>query len=514
MGKGFLAKLLPTSSKGRPINLDGLTAGQRATRIDARTEGFAAESLSDYIEWRGMSPVTGTSDEWRVIVVRERANKHLGQVAEHEKIIKITEVSDTLSFGEAIKRLAVWEYARLMTGNGPSFGHAAEDIGSRHFRKIALLRGNVISTSGDLVAVADAFPTMIGTYLKRDIDACDSRLSGSAGLQDFFQSSRSSVIQAEHISLDESIQLFGAMNLLKKMAFFTEVLVEYTKVKLAYVNNFYDDPGRLGTEGRLGRVFNRFGLSKKPVTEVNTPSFYDMLKTHDYFSPKLIEAFNALRSEFSDSVFKAYHVDPEDWDKDIDFSDRALQAQIRQDEAASETYNALHRHIDWPIDQQEEDALLFVSARTLIYLRNKMEENPAYEMLVNKGLASAVDDLEPLLNYMDILHLKKMYIDLSKGATTLAQTQEFKKLEEMRVDFSERMESLKENLKNCGHLTSAREQDLERFISSRTPFYMIDMVNSLPARMVEASDWLGTETLPTPHQLSLDLPLMCPDYQG
>lgn len=509
MAKSFLTRILHDHTGGKPFSKKGLSTAERMTRIDARTEGYPAEGVENYVEWRGMSPVQSTDDQWRVIVVRETANNHLHQVPKHHQLTKITEVSDIFSFEDAVNRLAVWEMARMSTGGKPVLGHSSLDLGKRHYKEITLQRGFLVATNGKMAPVADTFPLIPGTYLRGDIERFDAKSHSVALLEDFILHNPDTVVFGKGLSLDDHIEIFGAMNILKKMAFFAEILSEYSKVKLAYVNHFYSEPSRMGSENRFGKIFNIMAGGKtQQIVEVNNPDFYKMLQAHAYFSPPLLEEFNALRRDMADAVFKAFHVDPDDWDKDLDFSSRELQASIRADEGASETYDALHKDIAWPIDESEEDALLFISARSLVYLHSKLEENPAYELLINNGHSHAIEDVTPVLNYLDILGLKKMYIDLARGATVLAQTQEFKKHETLKVEFHERVASLRENLEECGHLSSGQVGELDKFISSRSAFYMIEMVEMLASRMIKAIDWLAGETLPKPHQLSLDLPLM------
>ena len=270
------------------------------------------------------------------------------------------------------------------------------------------------------------------------------------------------------------------------MKFFASVLTEYARIKLDYIEGFYASPQALNEEG-----------------------LYDRLNDSGFFNDDFYVKYNAFREEFALPVFRLFEVEQSDWDKVLDFNSRELKVELLKNPGASATHAMLGKTVDGPLDAGEVEALLTVSARTLVYFREMLGSSPQKEALEREGLYRATN-IDDLLNFLDLLEIKYQCLELAKVQNAgLKGTQSHKDMERAKTDVLGRIKDLKKNLVDAGNLSPAQEQQIDEFLKANAPLYLIDRVKTLPSRLGQAYNFVADRVLPHQQQLRLDL-----DYSG
>lgn len=484
MGDQSFSKLL----KGRFNNAGdaAVAARVRRTRIDARTVGYPHPALPNKVVWMGMTPVGDKGDLWRVVEVEEEFNERLTHINENERLVDISrgnEQEPPLSFEKAVERLAVWEYSTMQQGHKPTAGQTAEDLGRLYYKDLTMRRDLVVSTVGETAAAPGGLIPEKGRYFfKSDLEAMRAYHEGLQGGDVLGELLRAhDPLYVNDTSIEEDITSFGEINLFDKMRFFADILVEYAKIKVRYIEEFYGNPSRVNREG-----------------------LYDRLNAHGFFDDNLFARYNELRNEFALYMFRFFEVDEADWDKVIDLSDRRLQVELLKNPNAKATYDMLAKEVRGALDESEVEALLTVSARALLYFREMLKDSAQKDALERAGIYRQ-SDVSDLLNFLDLLEIKYQYTELAKIAATLRGTQDHKALTERTAEFRQRVEDLKTNLKEAGDFSPAQEAQIDDFIKASAPVYLLERIAQLPDKIGAAYRFISDRILPTNHQLTLDL---------
>ncbi len=478
---------------------DAASSVIRKTRIDARTLGYPDEHDPSSVMWHGMSPVRENegNDLWRLVIVKETPNKYLSQISDNERLVTVKNTDDeAMSFEKAMERLAIWELARMMKGNSPTQMQQRNDIGRHYFRDLALRRGYLLSSTGDIVPFSDIFPTESGKFLKSDLEALEkyrAELSGSDKLDQLMSSQEPFYVAAEAAtdandnSIQEDLESFGEIALFEKMQFFSEILVEYSKVQLRYIEEFYAHPDRFA---------DHFEARKSLADQLNNHAFY--------FNRDLIDRINHTRSQLAETLFKFFHVSEHDWDQTINFQSPTMKKQFMVNPDAKETHDNMTREIAYPLDRKDVDQILFIAARTLDFCREMLKDSPQKETLARQGLYKA-EDIKDLLNFLDLLDVKYMYTELAEGAIALPHTNRYRELKAQNEGFKARVGYLIANLKDSADWSPAQEAQIEDFIKAKSDVYLLDRVRVLPEKLRATHQYVADLILPKPHQLSFDL---------
>ncbi len=479
---------------------DAATLLASRTRIDARTVGYRADNpLNDtadidasgpqIVEWMGMSPVAGThkgqSDVWRLVMVKEEQNHHLAQVNEHERLIEFlyNSAAEPMPFDKAVERLAVWEQSRMMRGFAPVFGQTPPDLGRHYFRDVAMRRGLVASTTGKVIAVKDILPQQSGQFLKSDLEAMEKYRTGALGLDPLGELINAhDPIYVNNGTIEEDVQQFGEINLFDKMQTLTAILVEYARVKLDVIQEFYGNPKAASVRDDL-------------LTRINDAPF---------FNDATMDRYNTIREAFTGPVFRLFHMVESDWSEPLDLTRRDMRVQMLANPDAQETYDFLTRKAVTPMDQKGLDALLTVCARTLIFFREMLEDSSQKDALEQKGIYRQAD-IDDLLNYLDLLEIKAMHTEVAQTAFALPGTQKYKEIRAQKDAFTRRVNNLKANLRESGQLSQAQEAQVDAFIKASAPIYMIERIAALPDKIGAAHSYISDRLLPKQIQLSLPL---------
>lgn len=468
----------------------------RRTRIDARTVGYPADSDEKKVEWMGMSPAAGKGDLWYVILAEEEPNQYLSQIDQNERLVDIVKVmgrgeEGPLSFEKAVEYLAVWEHARKMKGATVAADQSAEELGRHYYKDLLMRRGFVVSTTGSLTPVSGIMPTEAGRYIKSDLTGIgrhNSELRGDDALDELLRAHNPLYIS--DTTLDDDIESFGEIGLFSKMRDLAQILVEYAKVKLHYVETFYSNPAQRKEEADLLALLNG----------------------HAFFSAEQAKAFNALKADLAPAVFRFFHVDRADWDKELDFTSQTLRVALLKNPDAKETYDYLQQQVSFPMAQEDIDTVLFTAARGLVYFREMLHDSPQKDAMERQGIYSQAD-IDNLLNFLDLLHIKFMYIELAEAAIALPGTRRHKELGAKKDDFKRRVENLKDNLKSAD-FSAAQEKQVDQFIKASAPIYLLDRIEALPQKLEAVHQYIADKVLPRPHQLSLDLDFAASRKQG
>jgi hypothetical protein len=452
---------------------------QRA-RIDGRTAGFPAEDDPKKTSWRGMSPAPGKSDGWYVLVVDEESNEFLRQVNKDEALVKISRViaaedGGPMTFEKAVEYLAVWEMGQVARGTAPVEGQDRKALGKHYYKNILLSRGLLVDTTGTIASADDIFPNKAGKFLKSDLEALEQYRDGLKGeniLNELINSHDALFIS--ETTLEEDLQSFGEIALFDKMQLFTEVLVAYARVKLQQVQDFYADPTKPAT-GDLSAA----------------------LASDPYFGQGNIDRFNAAREELFGSVFRYFHVAQADWNKELNLKDRDFQRELLVNPDAKRTYDHFDRKIGYPLTTTDIDSMLFVAARSLYYFREKMKESPQKDLLERKGVYKQ-GDIDDLLNYLNLLDIKYKYKELAEAAIALPGTQRAKELDEKKQAFLTRVQKFKDSVKSSQDYSPAMEKQIDAFVRSSAPIYLIDRIAGLPEKITKAQQFIKDRLLPKP----------------
>lgn len=460
----------------------------KRTRIDARTVGYPLAEDSSRIEWMGMTPVGDKGDQWLVIHAKEELNRILSQVNEGERIVEIAKVIGSgekdmpFTFAEATERLAVWEFKQLLGGATPALGQDIDDIGINHFKNSLMRRGYVASTTGKIVDVQDIFPADSGKFLKSDLDRMKiyrGELTGDAALDEIIKTHEPLYIT--ETSIEDDVASFGQIGLFDQMQTFVDVLVNYAKVKLAYVEDFIANPSKKQAE-----------------------SMKDMLNSSGFFGQDLADKMNALKIDLTPGIFRFYHVSKDDWDKELDFNDKQFRIQMLKEPGAQATLQYLGHKISFPMVEDDVDSMLFTSARSLVYFREMLKDSAEKDILERKDIFKQAD-VDDLLNFLDLLEIKYQYANLARSAITLKGSAKDKDLQIEKDAFEQKVSNLKRNLKESRDFSPAQERQIDDFIKAKAPIYLLERLEALPARITAARDFIADRVLPDTYQMTLDL---------
>lgn len=458
-------------------------ANAQRARIDARTAGFAADDDDQKSIWMGMSPAPGKGDGWYVFTVEEEPNKYLQQVNREERIVQITKVigkgdEGPLSFEKAVEYLAVWEFARMSKGAVPLEKQNRAALGKHYFKDLLMKRGYLVDTTGTLAKIADIYPAQNGKFLKSDLDALEQYQDGLRGdriLNELINSH--DPIFISETSIEQDLESFGEISLFDKMAFFTKVLVEYAQVKLDHVQDFYADP-----------------------TRKETQTLAERLAAHPFFGQQTVDKLNETREALALSIFRYFYVDEDDWEKVLDFNSRELRKELLKNPDALEAHGYLGRKIGYPLGEEDVNAVLFTSARALVYFREMLKDSPQKDAMERKGVYKQ-GDIDDLLNYLDLLEIKYQYKDLAETAVALPGTQKYREMKEKTDAFKQRVANFKANLRESQELSPAMEKQIDGFVRASTPVYLLDRIAGLPEKMEKAQKYIAERLLPPPSAL-------------
>jgi len=462
------------------------TARVRRTRIDARTVGYPHPAMPSKVVWMGMTPTGEKGDLWRVVEVEEEFNDRLTHLNEKERLVDINrgdETAPALSFEQAVEQLAVWEYSTMQKGHKPVAGQSAEDLGRLYYKDLVMRRDFVVSTIGETTTTPGGFiPEKGRKFLKSDLEAMYAYRKGLEGKDVLGELlSAHDPMYITDTSIEEDITSFGEINLFDKMQFFAKALSEYAKIKVRYIEEFYGNPSGINNEG-----------------------LYDRLNAHSYFNDAFFDRYNELRKEFALYIFRFFEVDESDWGNVLDFDSRELRKELLKNPDAKALHDMLGKEITGPLDHDEVEALLTVSARGLLYFREQLKDSAQKDALERANIYRQAD-ISDLLNFLDLLEIKYQYTELAKVATTLRGTQDHKAIKEQTAEFRQRVEDLKANLKDAGDFSAAQEAQIDSFIKANAPVYLLERVANLPGRIGKAYEFVAGRILPHNHQLSLDL---------
>lgn len=458
------------------------------TKIDARTVGYPTEHDPRRVEWMGMSPVDEKGDLWYVLSVTEEQNEYLSQVAENERLVDVGRVigrgpnEKPLSFEKAVEYLAVWEHARMMRGFRPAPYHTTTTIGRHHYKDLTMRRGFVVSTTGALSAAPGAFPRDGGKYLKSDLKALEqyrSQLTGENILDELLRTHDPLYIRER--SIDDDIEAFGEISVFDKMALSAEILLQYARVKLDTLDEFYARPAQARTQGLAARV-----------------------SQHPYFDAVLLGRANALREQLSDGILRFFHFRKHSWDVPLDLNNRDMRVELLKNPDAQKAINYLQHRIASPMGTMDLESLLFVSARTLVYFREMMRDSAQKEALERRNIFQQAD-VNDLLNFLDLLEIKYQYKALAEEAFALPGTARYRELASRKQNFEQRVRNLKDNLKEAADFSPVQEKQIDDFIKAGSHVYLLDRLVALPGRLRAAHDFVCDQILPRPQQLRLDL---------
>ncbi|HYD18604.1 MAG TPA: hypothetical protein VEF76_09010 [Patescibacteria group bacterium] len=452
----------------------------KRARIDARTVGYPADEDDQKISWMGMSPAPGKGDGWYVLLVEEEPNKYLVQVNKDERIVEVVRVlgkgeDGPLTFEKAVEHLAVWEYSRMANGAVPHDKQDRDDLGKHYYKNLLLKRGYLVDTTGTLAAVGDIYPGQAGKFLKSDLEALERYQDGLRGENILGEliASHDAIFISE-TTLEEDLRSFGEIAIFDKMQLFTDTLVKYAGVKLKQVQDFYADPTAKGGD-ELAVALAKSG----------------------HFTQEMVDRFNAAREELFGAVFRFFHVDEADWGKELDLKSKELRKGLLIDPDAQQTYNYFDRKIGYPLTPDDVNAMLFVSARSLVYFRETLTDSPQKDMLERKGIYKQ-GDIDDLLNYLDLLDIKFQYKALAEAAVSLPGTKRDRELQEKKDAFILRVQGFKEGLKESQDYSPAMEKQIDAFIRASTPIYLIDRIEALPAKIAGAQKYIRDRLLPKP----------------
>jgi hypothetical protein len=489
-----LSKLLTRHFRSANDISDGVTA---RTRIDARTVSYPDENDISQSTYMAMVPVSleDDNDAWEVFKITEKRNKYLSQISEHERLVKLSSVSsEPMSFKKAMERLGVWELSRLMKGTEPS-GKDRAEIGANYYRDVGIRRGYLLDSTGNLVEVSKIIPKDEGTFLKSDLEALRryrGKLEGSDKLDLLFNAQQSLyVITDEDLdntgTVQDDLESFGEIALFEKMQFYSEILVEYAKVQLSYIEEFYGHPERFS---------DRFE---------NKKSLADQMNNHaSFFNEVLIKRINHTREQFSETIFKYFHVAEQDWDKELNFNSRAMKKQMMINPDAKETFELMNRPVEFPLKSSDVEQLLFIAARSITFCSEMLKDSPQKDRLEDKDLYKS-SDIKDLLNFLDLLDVKYMYTTLAESASALPHTQRYKDLKRQNEQFSARVDYLIANLEDSSDWSPAQKEQIDEFIKAKSEVYLLDKIKELPKKLSQTHEYLSGLLLPRPHQLSLNL---------
>lgn len=465
---------------------DKLTPEQKRTRIDARTVGYPVDYDDHAVQWLGMSPAPGKGDKWLVVHAQEEPNKYLTQIRENEKLVDIVKVigeDEPLSFEEAVEKIAVWELARMMKGKSPAKHHDREDLGRHYYRDLVMRRGYLISSTGQMEKIGDIFPAARGKFLQSDIDAYKryrSELTG-ADVFDELMRSHDPMVLGQGSTLDDDLEAFGEIALFEGLQFFTDILVEYARVKLAFIDEFFEDP----------------------TADINS-DVYRMMNDSGFFDDGKIAQLNQLKTDLTAAIFRFFEVDESDWDKELDFDDPNFRRELYKNPGAVRTLEILTEDVTLPLDKKESDAMLEVAARAIVYFQYMLQDSPRKDVLERKGIYSQTD-IDDLLNFLDLLEIKFSYVGLAKASFVLPGTAAFKELKGKKEDFERRVDDLKYNMRESGGLSPERERQVDEFIKAKSRIFLLDRIAALPDRIQGARDYIASELLPDKDQMKLAL---------
>ncbi|MCB9992010.1 MAG: hypothetical protein H6867_11690 [Rhodospirillales bacterium] len=486
---------------------DAASALITRTRIDARTVGYPDEHDASKVIWHGMTPVRGddANDLWRLMMVEESRNKYLSHISAHERLVKIKYTDEApMPFQKAMERLAVWELARMMKGATPLSGQGRHDLAEHYFRDLAMRRGFIFDSIGNMTAIPDILPEDSGKFLKSDLEAIRhyrGELQGADKLDQLMSAQANLYVltradEDEQGSIQDDLESFGEIALFEQMQFFAEILVEYARVQLSYIQEFYGHPERFAAQNHdkqtLAKRMNHHAL---------------------FFNQDLIDRINHTRAQFAETIFKYFHVAEEDWDHELDFTSRAMRKQLMINPDAKETHEFMTREISFPLDSRDTEQILFIAARSLMFCSTMLQDSPQKDRLERKGLYKS-GDIKDLLNFLDLLDVKYLYTELAENATALPHTQRYADLKAQNASFSARVDYLIANLKESADWSPAQEAQIQDFIKAKSEVYLLDKIKDLPVRLAAAHRFLSDMLLPRPHQLSLGLDVPETDFKA
>ena len=485
--KGGFTKFLKSKFDGQAAGVE--SAATKVTKYDCRTVGYATDDTPPKVEWMAMVAVPSPGDQWKVITVQESYNKYLSALDENERLMKVTKVSELKSFEDAVKSLGIWEMSKLMTeGKKPVADQDQDSLDSRYYRYLAMRRGFWVNASGDVCKIDDNYPTAVGSFLKSDFIAQGkyrAALQGDDVLDQLLTGRVQMEINEDDTTLEEDIQSFGEINLLDKMQFFVQLLVEYSRVKLQHIEKFYGNPAKIATG------------------KDTSGDFFALLNGHKFFNDAMIKQFLALRAEFAESMFRIEWVERAEWDKPIDFDSPDMRKKLLVNPEAKEFVDLLRRPITYPLDEEEMNTLLMVSAMLLRHFREMLSIGAQKDRLERQGLYK-YSDVNDILNFLDLLEIKYLYTELAKAAVVLPQSQKQAEIEAQKNDFWERVECLKTNLRDNGDFSPTQEAQIDSFIKAKTPIYLLDRIAKMPEKIGQARDYVSGLVLPKPFQLGFD----------
>lgn len=484
MAEKSFSKMLGRSFNGAAG--DGLTPEQKRTRIDARTVGYPVDYTDGTVQWMGMAPAAGNGDKWVVVEAQEEPNKYLTQIRENERLIEIVKVhgkDEPLTFEQAVEKIATWELARMMGGKSPARFHDREDLGRHYYRDLVMRRGYLVSSTGQMEKIGDIFPAARGKFLKSDLDAYEKYRSEltTKDVFDELMRGHDPIVIGEGSTLEDDIEAFGEIALFEGMQFFSDILVEYARVKLAFIENFFEDP----------------------TAELNSDS-YAMMNNSGFFDSGKIAQFNTLKKDLTAAIFRYFEVDERDWDKELDFDDPDFRRELYKNPQAIELLEMLTEDIRLPLDEKEAMTMLDVSARALLYFQYMLSDSPRKDALERRGIYTQTD-IDDLLNFLDLLEIKSSYVELAKASFVLPGTKAFDELKGKKAAFEQRVDDLKYNMRESGGLSPERERQIDEFIKAKSRIFLIDRIAELPTKIQGARDFIASELLPNKDQLKLQL---------
>ena len=459
----------------------------RRTRVDARTAGYPLETDEHAVEWMGMSPADDKGDLWYVLTVAEHPNRLLSQVNENERLVDITRVigkgpgQQPLTFEKAVEYLAVWEHGRMMRGFKPVAVQGPHSLGRHHYKDLTMRRGFAVSTVGLLTPIKDVLPQDAGKYLKSDLEAIEKYRAGLGGKDPLNELlATHDPLYVRESTIDDDLQSFGEIGVFDKMQLAAAVLVEYARIRLQSIEEFYSNPARQGAEDETARMRN-----------------------HPFFNAELVARAIRMREEVTLGILRFFHFRQNDWDKPLDLSSREMKIELLKNPDAKKALDYLTRPIAHPLAAADVEGLLFLSARALVYFREMMKDSPQRDALERRNIFRQAD-VNDLLNFLDLLSIKQQYKGLAEAAYALPGTQRYRELKTQKEAFQVKVLNLKDNLKESADFSPAQEKQIDEFIKAGSQIYLLDRLNALPGRIAAAHDYVTRSVLPKPQQLTLD----------
>ena len=459
----------------------------KRTRISARTVGFLDEGAKDGdVAWMGMTPVReGGTDQWRIVNIAETASHTAKHLPAHERLVTVQKVSEgTYSFEEAIKHLGVWELNCMRDKRKIAEGQDRADLGNRYFKRLGLRRGLAVAAYGKVAAVNDGIPLEVGKYLAQDIAEAEAasrinmcgtlleELLPSSSITDVFE-------DQQGFSLEDEMTGYGSLQTLSMMQFYAEILVEYAKAKLSYIDSVMEETKKPG----LGSLFG-----KSSGADIDTKTtFYDHLRDNKFFDKTLIERFTKLRGELAESIYKAFHfANQDEWNQPLDLKDREFLAHLRSNPDYADalaTAEFMTKPIKWPISEEDEQSLIFISARALVYLKEMFRQTPQAPFLARMGKFNE-NSVMDLLNFLDLVEAKFLYTEVAKQSFKLPNSLGYKALDSKKDDLNNRLAVIQANYEAAGGYGDKEQQAVEEFLRARYKA-------SLPARIENLAKEIG-----------------------